>query len=181
MAQKVKTYINIVATVIFTSLILFLASCKTTKTTTNTSVSAKMETLQDKYAPLLGVSKTAIQNEKLFSFIDEWYNTPYKYGGNDKSGIDCSGFTQKLQQEVYGKTVPRVSREIYSSCKDADVSDLKEGDFVFFKVENSNVNHVGVYITNNKFVHASTKKGVMINDLNETYYKKYFFKGGKLK
>jgi murein DD-endopeptidase / murein LD-carboxypeptidase len=95
--------------------------------------------------------------------------------------VCCSGLTCKLYESVYAKKISRASRDIYASSKEIDLADLKEGDFVFFKIESKNISHVGVYLLNNKFVHASTKKGVMINDLNEPYYKKYFYKGGRLK
>jgi len=106
---------------------------------------------------------------------------PYRYGGGDKSGIDCSGFTNKLYQTVYSKSIPHSTKEIYTEISKVDTDHLKEGDLVFFKIENKDVSHVGVYLTNNKFVHATTKKGVMINDLNEPYYKKYYYKGGRIK
>jgi lipoprotein Spr len=57
---------------------------------------------------------------------------------------------------------------------------MEEGDLVFFKIEGNQVSHIGVYLQNNKFVHATTKKGVIINDLDELYYKKYYFKSGRI-
>lgn len=135
----------------------------------------------NKYAIQLGVSSKELKNVKLYTFVDEWYAVPYKYAGLDKNGIDCSGLASKLYEAVYGLKISRASRDIYAACKELDAGELKEGDFVFFKIESKNVSHVGVYLTNNKFVHASTKRGVIINDLNEAYYKKYFYKGGRLK
>ena len=175
----------------------FLISCRSkkdaahtdTKTTTvkntppknNSSGNTANTALVNKYAAQLGVSTKEIKNTKLYSFVADWYAVPYKYAGFDKAGIDCSGLACKLYEAVYGKKISRASRDIYTSCQELDASELKEGDFVFFKIESKNVSHVGVYLLNNKFVHASTKKGVIINDLNEAYYKKYFYKGGRLK
>lgn len=176
--------------------ILFLASCRNkkeiastdvTKNNNSTTTPKKSETsvksnyIVDKYATQLKVDKKDIKNEKLYSFIDEWYAVPYKYAGFEKTGIDCSGFTCKLYESVYSKKISRASKDIYASSKELELKDLNEGDFVFFKIESKNVSHVGVYLQNNKFVHASTKKGVIINDLNEPYYKKYFYKGGRIK
>lgn len=59
--------------------------------------------------------------------------------------------------------------------------ELKDGDIVFFKINGNKISHVGIYIGDNKFIHASTKRGVVINDLNEVYYKKYFYTGGRIK
>ena len=173
--------------------ILFFASCKSKKsvTTTNTknpneekiSSTPKKNTsaIQQKYATQLNVEAKILKNEKLYTFIDEWYGAPYKYAGFDKSGIDCSGFACKLYQNVYNQKTFRSTKDLYANCKEVKISDLKEGDFVFFKIEKPTVSHVGVYLINNKFVHASTKKGIIINDLNEPYYKKYFLSGGRLK
>lgn len=172
---------------------ILLASCKGRKEVTSTaSVTPKNENasnsvnpanavLINKFSVQLGVNSKEIKNIKLYSFIDEWYAVPYKYAGCDKQGVDCSCLASNLYASVYGQKISRASRDIYTSCQELELSELKEGDFVFFKIESKNVSHVGVYLQNNKFVHASTKKGVIINDLNEAYYKKYFYKGGRLK
>lgn len=163
-----------------------LYSCRNKKEiikndTTVTPKKSENSAIKVKYATQLNVAPREIENEKLYSFIDEWYATPYKYAGSDKSGIDCSGFTSKLYETVYLKKISRASRDLYATSVEVKKENLKEGDFVFFKIESKNVSHVGVYLMNNKFVHASTKKGVIISDLNETYYQKYFFIGGRPK
>ena len=165
---------------------LSLYSCKHNKkiTSTASATNPKKEessSIKTKYAAQLNVNPKEIKNEKLYQFIDEWYATPYKYAGFDKNGIDCSGFTSKLYESVYQKKISRASRDIYANAEEVKKENLKEGDFVFFKIESKNVSHVGVYLMNNKFVHASTKKGVIISDLTEAYYQKYFFKGGRPK
>jgi lipoprotein Spr len=132
-------------------------------------------------AEKLGVSEKEIKNKKLYTFIGEWYGTPYKYSGCDKNGIDCSCFTGTLYLKVYGKTVARNSALIYKDCERIKTSHLKEGDFVFFKIGSKDVSHVGIYLKGNKFVHASTSKGVMISDLEEPYFKKYYFEAGRLR
>ena len=166
--------------------LLSLYSCKHTKETASTSsgTTPKKETsnsIKAKYAAQLNVNPKEIRNEKLYQFIDEWYATPYKYAGFDKTGIDCSGFTSKLYESVYQKKISRASRDIYANAEEVKKENLKEGDFVFFKIESKNVSHIGVYLMNNKFVHASTKKGVIISDLTESYYQKYFYQGGRVK
>jgi cell wall-associated NlpC family hydrolase len=158
-------------------MVLFIFSCKSHKNTTSIK-SDKNYT--EKYAAILQVKPNDLHNDKLYQFIDHWYGTPYKYGGNTKSGIDCSGFAGTLYQVVYNKNLPRSSKGIYELTSHISEKSLKEGDLVFFKIEQKDVSHVGIYLANNKFVHASTKKGVIINDLNEPYYKKYFHKGGRI-
>lgn len=169
--------------IIFT-LAAFLTSCGTHKEITKSSEKEKpaaSSKIKTKYAGLLNVNENKIDNVKLYTFINDWYGVKYKYGGKDKKGIDCSAFTAALFAGVYNKKLEGTAASIFYQCKPTSKGNLTEGDLVFFKIENDNVNHIGVYLQNNKFVHASTKKGVMIDDLDEPYYKKYFFKGGKLK
>jgi len=151
---------------------------KTSPTNTNNS---NNKSISKKYAGILEVKEQDVSNTALYSFIDDWYGVPYKYGGKSKNGVDCSGFVSNLYQDVYKEKVSGSSASIYESCKPVSIEKLKEGDMVFFKIDSDKISHIGVYLMNNKFVHASTKKGVMISSLNEAYYKKYYYKGGKLK
>ena len=137
--------------------------------------------VKEKFAAKLNVPESDIKNEKLYKFIDDWYAVPYKYGGKDKNGIDCSGFTGILCSTIYNKKVSSSSKAINEETKKISVSDLKEGDLVFFIINGKSVSHVGVYLQHNKFVHATTKKGVIISDLGEPYYKKYFYSAGRIK
>ena len=137
--------------------------------------------LKKKYAELLGISESAVTNQKLYQFINDWYGVPYKYAGKDKEGIDCSGLISMLYMIVYQKKISPSTKELIEEVKKISTSDLQEGDLVFFNIESKNATHVGVYLQNNKFIHASSKKGVMISDLNEPYFKKYFLTAGKIK
>lgn len=141
----------------------------------------KSTELTEKYAGILGVKPTEIRNEELYRFINEWYGVPYKYAGKDKKGIDCSGFSSMLYNTVYHKKLSPSSKTQAEEAKKVSSSDLQEGDLVFFDINAGRISHVGVYLQNNKFVHASTKRGVIINDLNEPYYKKYFVRSGRPK
>jgi lipoprotein Spr len=157
-----------------------LASCGAPRKVAEGSGDAAGRQLLGKYSSLLGVEEKQISDVRLYRFIDEWYGTPYKYAGKTKSGVDCSGFSSALYREVYGKNISGSASGIYEQCRVISQGKLHEGDLVFFKIESGKVSHVGVYLQNNKFVHASTKKGVVISDLDEPYYKKYFYKGGRL-
>lgn len=170
------------------SILLFLAvsisSCRSHKdnatNNSNTNV-PKSKKVKEKYATLLNVDESKIENVKLYSFIDEWYGVPYKYGGKNKSGIDCSNFTATLYSNIYSKTLSGSSSSIFEQCKIISKNNLEEGDLVFFKIDGDKISHIGVYLQNNKFVHATTKKGVMVDDLDQAYYKKYFYKAGRIK
>ena len=158
-------------------LLVIISSCGTNRSVSGSSG----KSIEEKYSHLLGVSKENISNEKLYTFIDEWYGVKYKYGGKSKSGIDCSGLTCIIYKEVFGKTIIGSSASIYNQCEKTSKGKLKEGDLVFFKIESKDISHVGVYLQNNKFVHATTQAGVMIDDLYEDYYRKYFEGGGRIK
>lgn len=167
--------------------IFYLISCKHQKTVTTSSESNTEKTegnshsLKKQYSEKLGVSESDIKNESLYKFINEWYGVPYKYAGKDKTGIDCSGLTSTLYLKVYKKTISSNTKALVDEVKKIKESELKEGDLVFFNTNGKSISHVGVYLQNNKFVHASTKKGVMISDMNEPYFKKTYVSSGRVK
>ncbi|MDQ3109000.1 MAG: C40 family peptidase [Bacteroidota bacterium] len=160
--------------------LIAMISCHTEKhaSTGNTS---EETTLKKKYAGLMGVKENEITNIRLYKFIDSWYGVPYKSAGKTKAGADCSGFVSVLCAQVYNKTISGSSASIFASCNTVSEKNLQEGDFVFFKINSEKISHVGIYLKNRRFVHASTHKGVMINSLDEAYYAKYFYKGGRIK
>jgi probable lipoprotein NlpC len=135
--------------------------------------------IADKYSQLLGVNKSDIQNGRLYAFIDQWYGTPYKFGGMDKDGVDCSGLTVLLEQQVYGIILPRTTSQQINVIKREYEEDMKEGDLVFFDFDGKKFSHVGVYLQNGYIVHASSTKGVIIVPLHGSMYK-YFSRCGSV-
>ncbi len=122
-----------------------------------------------------------VTNYPLYKFIESWEYTPHCMGGKSKECVDCSGFTCILMREVYQKnTCKGSSASIYKSANKISKNDVLEGDLVFFKINQDKISHVGVYLQNQYFVHASTKSGVVISSLEEPYYKKYFVGFGRL-
>ena len=136
--------------------------------------------LQFKYAILLEETVESMTNEKLISFLEDWYGTPYQFGGDTKKGIDCSAFTCRLMDSVYNITLPRTAKNQYNSSTKVRKQDLKQGDLVFFNTTGG-ISHVGVYLGNNKFVHASASSGVMISDLDEAYFKRRYIGAARVK
>ena len=161
----------------------FYASCKSKKIITDGSKANIISSgsIKERYASLLNVKEKDLDNEKLYSFIDKWIGVPYKNGGMDKKGLDCSAFTILLTKEIYNKPLPRTARLMAEDVKRKYEKDLKEGDLVFFDFDGQKFSHVGVYLQNNKFVHASTSKGVIISDLKDPWYYKYFSRAGSVK
>lgn len=109
---------------------------------------------------------------KILSEAVGYLNTPYKYGGTSERGIDCSAFTQKVFQRSLELQIPRSTREQFQIGEKITKNDeLNFGDLVFFKTKKrSSPSHVGIYIGDNKFMHASRKKGVMVSSLDEKYW-----------
>lgn len=120
-------------------------------------------------------------NLMLYDTLVSWLGTPYRFAGNCEKGIDCSGFVNVLYDRVFGiRLGARNSGEIYHLVEKIDRDELREGDLVFFRIRHrSSISHVGVYLGEQKFAHSSTSKGVIISDLNEPYYKKYFAGAGR--
>ena len=119
-------------------------------------------------------------NQQLYIKAYEWIGTKYRYAGESRKGIDCSGFVSDVYQKVYGIQLSGGSADIWKTVKPVQKNELKEGDLLFFKIRKGRVSHVGLYLGNNKMVHASVKSGVIISDLNEIYYKKYYFNAGRM-
>jgi len=131
------------------------------------------------FSQVMGVAVNATSNLKLYKFIYEWIGTPYSFGGNTKKGIDCSAFAKTIYEKVFNTTILRSSRDIFSMTDPLSKEELKEGDLVFFKIKSRSISHVGVYLGDNRFAHSSSG-GVKISNLNEPYYSRYFYKGGRI-
>jgi Cell wall-associated hydrolases (invasion-associated proteins) len=122
-------------------------------------------------------------NHDLYLEIAKWVGVPYRYGGNTKRGVDCSGFACSVYKTVYKKTLKRNSNEQMKQTSKVSRAKLQEGDLVFFSSSKSKkrASHVGIYLKDGKFIHSSSSgKGVMVSKLNEPYYKKYWIRGGRM-
>jgi lipoprotein Spr len=116
---------------------------------------------------------------KLHDFIFDWIGKPYRFGGESKRGIDCSAFARELYSRVMGQYLPRNSRQQFKYVQTINKEELKTGDLVFFKIKTRDISHVGVYLSDNKFIQSS-KSGVNIASLENSYWKRYYYKAGCL-
>jgi probable lipoprotein NlpC len=149
---------------------LFFASCGVRKNTVSTTNAAKA-----------AEAMANLKSKDLYHFITDWVGVKYKLGGLDKEGIDCSGFALLLQKDIYRQTLPRRSKDQAEVIKEKSLSDLKEGDLIFFSFGKQEVDHVGVYLNHSFFVHASTTRGVVVDNLSLPAYQNAIVKTGSLK
>ena len=122
-------------------------------------------------------------NKKLYKELKSWLGTPYAHAKQEKGvGTDCSGMVMVVYQEVFGIKLNRNSAKILEqNCRTIGLNELKEGDLVFFCTgSDGRVSHVGIYLRENKFVHASTSRGVCVDDLRQTYYATRFHSAGRV-
>ncbi len=110
---------------------------------------------------------------RLARVVDSYLGIPYKWGGTTRAGMDCSAFTRAIFRETYGVELPRSSKQIYGVGRAIpQEQSLKPGDMVFFKNTYSGpgVSHVGIYLGNGRFAHASSSKGGTITPLDNPYF-----------
>lgn len=180
--------------------LLTLAACSGSRKTTNSyetivvkpadpsltlpNASAERK-LMAKYAAFMKISSDSLSNVVLYAFIDKWLKTPYKYGGIDEKGIDCSAFIQRLLGDVYNIQVPRTSaQQFFTKNVEAfhDKTYFSEGDLVFFcTIPGNPISHVGMYLKNRYFINASTSSGVSLANLDDPYWKKRFVAAGRVR
>ena len=111
----------------------------------------------------------------------EWAGTPYVLGGSGRKGVDCSGFVQTTFFDRFGIKLPRQTKDQANYGQYIDKADIQTGDLVFFKTgRGPNGYHVGIYVKEDKFLHASTKGGVIYSSLNSDYWRKAYWKARRI-
>ncbi len=150
--------------VLILPLLLLAISCKP---------SARFRSNQDAPAYKSNLKESSHLND----YVSQWLNSPYKYSGMSKSGVDCSGFSTRVMQDVYGIKLPRTAEMQYENGQKLSDGKRKAGDLVFFRNvrgRGRGIDHVGVFLGDNKFAHASASAGVVISDLDEDYYQERY-------
>ena len=164
-------------------MVMVLCGCHSKKEAVHQPPSKRrVEKVSDDWKTL-NIRLTSRDNKQLYREIKGWLGAPYLYGGNTKKGVDCSGFVLQIYKTVYHKRIERNSAKIFEkNCKMIDVDDLREGDLVFYKTskKTSRITHVGIYLKDNKFAHASSSKGVRISDITEDYFIRHFYAAGRV-
>ena len=127
-----------------------------------------------------GITVTKDDDKELYEELEGWLGVPYKYAGHDKSGTDCSGLVMEVYLKVYEKKLHRNSAKMQEECEEIAKEELTEGDLVFFATGlTSKINHLGLYLKDDKFVHAGSK-GLVVSELGSEYYTKHFVSAGRV-
>lgn len=157
-------------------LVLCLSSCR--------SIAPKLDYKALARASVrLGVDISLEDNHKLYLEAAEWMGVPYRVGGDSKRGTDCSGMTAQIYRKVYRTKLSRSTDGQKKESNKVAKRNLREGDLVFFTSSRSGkkVAHVGIYLKDGKFIHASTSRGVIVSQLKEPYYTKHWISGGRIR
>lgn len=121
------------------------------------------------------------KNRPLLQRIQFYLGTPYKFGGTSRRGMDCSGFVTTVYRESYNIKLARSTEKIYSQCQKIVDDLLMIGDLMFFLDRSKQkVGHIGIYLGEERFAHASVNNGVIISRIGEEYYRTRYLGGGRV-
>jgi cell wall-associated NlpC family hydrolase len=153
-------------------------STRTTKKKTTIAVPAADMPATDSARTQEAASDTSsgpIDQQRMMETIAEWLETPYSYGSDgNEAGIDCSAFTREVFEQAADIELPRSSAEQAQVGKRVPRNELKFGDLVFFRTRGRSISHVGIYLGDDLFAHASSGSGVTISSLDSTYFNKRY-------
>jgi len=136
----------------------------------------------EQHSRLLGIPLSGREDPRLIAEAASWMGTPYRFGGASRAGADCSGFVWSVYRNAFGMDVPRTTAEQVRQSRRIRHRNLREGDMVFFRTaRRRKITHSGIYLGNNKFIHASSSRGVIVSDLAEPYYAWTFIHGGRFR
>ncbi len=133
------------------------------------------------YSQRLGMPLTGRENAALIREVSNWMGVPFRLGGSTRSGADCSGFIWAVYRNVYNENLPRTTEAMVNETRRVRRRNLREGDLVFFRLRRRKISHAGIYLGNGYFAHATTSRGVMVNSLDEPYYRRRFSRGGRVR
>ena len=172
--------------IVVASAAMMFTGCRSSKPDNNldkggTTVSVKRENAE--LSRKFGFSVTRDDNTALYSELATWLGVPYKYAGNDRRGVDCSGLVCQVYLKVYNKKLQRNSAKIYEqNCREIARKKLREGDLVFFATgkDKRRISHVGIYLKDDRFIHASSSKGVVVSSLENPYFVRTYIASGRV-
>lgn len=128
----------------------------------------------------LGQQSAATVRHRLLQHYQVWQGVPYRLGGNDKQGIDCSSFTQQTFRQQFGIALPRTTQAQARVGERLEPALLSPGDLLFYR-SLVKVRHVGIYLGQGEFLHASTSQGVIISKVDNPYWAGHFWQARRLR
>lgn len=160
------------------ALALFTSACHSS----HHAATTRKTTAQQRVIITKEIDKKKLRSDQI-RLLEEamtWLGTPYRYGGQDYSGTDCSGLTMKVYHKALGIKIPRNSAEQQKFCKAISKKSLTSGDLLFFCTgkDKNRVSHVGLYIGDGRFIHSSSSRGVIISHIDENYYAANYHSSG---
>lgn len=130
------------------------------------------------------VERLVLPSDSIARLIKEaasWIGTPYRYGGQDRKGTDCSGMVVEVFKKAFNEKLPRTSRDQQTACHSVDSVAMQPGDLLFYATgrDKGRISHVGLYIGNGEMIHASSSRGVIVSNIAERYYAMRFRSVGR--
>lgn len=129
--------------------------------------------------PLTPTAEYSEVRARLLQHYRDWQGVPYRLGGVDKRGVDCSAFTQLAFRQQLAIDIPRTTQTQAQVGQQVGIQQLLPGDLLFYRSP-TKLRHVGIYIGNGEFMHASTSRGVMISLMSNPYWRQYFWQARRL-
>lgn len=171
-----RPYLGVLCCIVF--LVCGLTSCKTTRQTSNPGYSIATMSRN------LGIHVSSTDFLPLYQEVSTWIGTPYRAGGLTRQGADCSGFVYNVYRRLFRVNLNRISSGMMKdNCDKISKKNLRECDLVFFSTTSNKreISHVGIYLKDGYFIHASTSQGIIVNHLEEPYYVKTWKCAGRVK
>jgi cell wall-associated NlpC family hydrolase len=128
----------------------------------------------------LPVRVTESSYRRMVNWIEAAKGTKYRFGGTVPDGFDCSGFVQYLYSISFQVQLPRTSTDLALLGAIVPRRELKQGDLVFFSSGGNEVDHVGVFLGDDRFAHSASKTGVIVSSLRQSWYDTHFCFGTRL-
>lgn len=177
--------------VLVAATVLTLMSCGSNKRVSRPGLPSRTPVAEITLEDLIGGSavggrvsevELSTRSRAVVEAANKWLGTPYKYGGDSRRGVDCSALVMNVYKEALGMKIPRTSRSQREFVTDVPRRSLQPGDLVFFSSgKNRNgVSHVGLFIGGDRFIHASSSRGVVVSKLSEKYFVAHYHSSGRV-
>ena len=154
--------------------VLILSSCGSSRRTVTTRVQGTAD-------QVVTMAYTNDIGRQLVKEAQRWLGAPYLFGGHERSGADCSGLVREVYNRTLGIALPRSSADQRTFATDIRRDALRHGDLIFFAPGgHGRISHVGIYIGDNRMIHASSSKGVIVSDINDAYWQRNYVSSGRI-